>query len=42
MEIAAFIAFAVLVLAWLFAPTGEPKAAPETAPSPLKVGDAVA
>jgi len=42
MEIAAFISFAVLVLAWLFAPTGEPKAAPETAPSPLQVGDAVA
>jgi hypothetical protein len=42
MEIIAFISFAVLVLAWLVAPTGEPKAVPETAPAPLKVGDAVA
>jgi len=42
MEFLAFLSFAVLVLAWLFAPTGEPKAAPETAPSPLQVGDATA
>jgi hypothetical protein len=44
MEIVAFISFAVLVFAWLIAPTGEPKVAPEVeiAPSPLKVGDAVA
>jgi hypothetical protein len=42
MEIVAFIAFAVLVLAWFFAPTGEPKTAPEVAPAPLQVGDAVA
>jgi hypothetical protein len=42
MEIVAFISFAVLVLAWLFAPTGEPKAAPEVAPATLQVGDAPA
>jgi hypothetical protein len=42
MEIVAFISFAVLVLAWLFAPTAEPKAVVEAAPSPLQVGEAAA
>jgi hypothetical protein len=43
MEIAAFISFAILVLAWLFAPTGETKPAPEAAASTtLQVGEATA
>ena len=39
----AFIAFFVLVVAWLLAPTGEAEAAPVAAPAPtLKVGEASA
>ena len=41
MEIAALISFAILVLAWLFAPSGEVKAAPEpVASTSLQVGEA--
>ena len=43
MLLIAFVAFFVLVLAWLIAPNGEPAAQPAPAPVPsLKVGEASA
>jgi hypothetical protein len=38
----AFVMFAVLLVAWLIAPNGEPKTveAPKAAPANLKMGDA--
>ena len=41
MLLIAFVAFFILVLAWLIAPTGEATAAPATTPVPsLQVGEA--
>ncbi len=44
MIVVAFVMFAVLIVAWLMAPNGEPKAveAPKPAPATLKMGDAPA
>ena len=40
MLIIAFVAFVVLLLAWLIAPNGEVERSPAAAPAPqLKVGD---
>ena len=43
MILLAFIAFFILVVAWLLAPTGEAEAVPVAAPAPtLKVGESPA